>query len=456
MSAVPTTVAYQDSNSAYSLKGMSNYCANTAEYSGAEKGTHTLEFVAPADLDIVSFQFELFRDTSNASLGNYSSFTKQMAYNPAVSEDGLTVLRGSFSDINSYSVSKGDVLLTAEINMDINISEADSRDAIICFQVLDLQVRTPDGDVVLIRNGTIQEPTYKPEPETEPETRDGTRDPTENPTGYCTPETEFFIFGYSNYCKEIERFGGRLCGREHFTFKAPDNLNIIKMKFKLNYNIDYDHPYDPSAFSDKVEYTKKTDTDNPYLKDKYYTGGSFASNTPVSVNKGQTLLEFDVTAGPFEYFEMGEYVDDELCFEVTELIVEENGVKMYIVKDSKVLGEPVPFEPEVPTTETAAVIGFSPREEPEAAFLSEVCEKVTYFPMYKDETSLPESVQVIREKVTGIAQENGKRTVQTENGIYTADGVFVLREAVAPDQVVHPAVPDSPQRDPLFHAGALP
>ena len=357
MSAVPTTAAYQDSNSAYSLKGMSNYCANTAEYSGAEKGTHTLEFVAPADLDIVSFQFELFRDTSNASLGNYSSFTKQMAYNPAVSEDGLTVLRGSFSDINSYSVSKGDVLLTAEINMDINISEADSRDAIICFQVLDLQVRTPDGDVVLIRNGTIQEPTYKPEPETEPETRDGTRDPTENPTGYCTPETEFFIFGYSNYCKEIERFGGRLCEREHFTFKAPDNLNIIKMKFKLNYNIDYDHPYDPSAFSDKVEYTKKTDTDNPYLKDKYYTGGSFASNTPVSVNKGQTLLEFDVTAGPFEYFEMGEYVDDELCFEVTELIVEENGVKMYIVKDSKVLGEPVPFEPEVPTTETAAVIG---------------------------------------------------------------------------------------------------
>ena len=85
---------------------------------------------------------------------------------------------------------------------------------------------------------------------------------------------------------------------------------------------------------------------------------------------------------------------------------------------------------------TAAVIGFSPREEPEAAFLSEVCEKVTYFPMYKDETSLPESVQVIREKVTGIAQENGKRTVQTENGIYTADGVFVLREAVAPDQLV--------------------
>ena len=85
---------------------------------------------------------------------------------------------------------------------------------------------------------------------------------------------------------------------------------------------------------------------------------------------------------------------------------------------------------------TAAVIGYSPREEAEAAFLSEVCSQVLYFPVYREETSLPESVRVIREKVTGIAQADGKRTVQTENGTYEADGVFVLREAVAPDTLV--------------------
>ena len=85
---------------------------------------------------------------------------------------------------------------------------------------------------------------------------------------------------------------------------------------------------------------------------------------------------------------------------------------------------------------TAAVIGYSPREEAEAVFLSEVCEKVTYFPMYRDETGLPEKIRVIREKVTGIGQADGKRTVQTENGSYEADGVFVLREAVAPDRLV--------------------
>ena len=85
---------------------------------------------------------------------------------------------------------------------------------------------------------------------------------------------------------------------------------------------------------------------------------------------------------------------------------------------------------------TAAVIGYSPREEAEAAFLSEVCTEVTYFPMYKEETSLPEKVRVIREKPEGITQEDGKRVVRTGNGSYPADGVFVLREAVAADQLV--------------------
>ena len=85
---------------------------------------------------------------------------------------------------------------------------------------------------------------------------------------------------------------------------------------------------------------------------------------------------------------------------------------------------------------TAAVIGYSPREEAEAAFLSEVCSEVMYFPMYPEETDLPAGVRVIREKVTEIAQEEGRRVVRAENGGYTADGVFVLREAVSPGQQV--------------------
>ena len=84
----------------------------------------------------------------------------------------------------------------------------------------------------------------------------------------------------------------------------------------------------------------------------------------------------------------------------------------------------------------AAVIGYSPREESEAAFLSEVCSRVIYFPMYPGEPDLPDRVEVIREKPVEIRKAEGGLIVQTAEGEYSADGVFVLREAVAPAQLV--------------------
>ncbi len=92
----------------------------------------------------------------------------------------------------------------------------------------------------------------------------------------------------------------------------------------------------------------------------------------------------------------------------------------------------------------AAVVAYSEREESEAAFLSEVCRKVTYFPMYKGEVHLPVSVEVIRETVTGIEEREGRRAVRTDSGVYPADGVFVLREAVAPGQLVPGLETDGP------------
>ena len=88
----------------------------------------------------------------------------------------------------------------------------------------------------------------------------------------------------------------------------------------------------------------------------------------------------------------------------------------------------------------AAVVGYSPREEAEAAFLSEVCREVLYFPTYKEETSLPEVVRVIREKVVALENQDGHRIVRTAENEYSVDGVFVLREAVSPGQLV-PGLP---------------
>ena len=85
---------------------------------------------------------------------------------------------------------------------------------------------------------------------------------------------------------------------------------------------------------------------------------------------------------------------------------------------------------------TAAVIGYSPREESEASFLAEVCSKVTYFPQYPGEVHLPESVEVIREAPESVGKSETGMVVKTLSGEYPANGIFILREAVAPGQLV--------------------
>ena len=83
-----------------------------------------------------------------------------------------------------------------------------------------------------------------------------------------------------------------------------------------------------------------------------------------------------------------------------------------------------------------AVIGYPPREEAEAAFLSAVCKTVLDFPMYKEEPDLPPAVQVVRGKVDALEKDGEKRLVKTAETGYAVDGIFVLREAVAPGQLV--------------------
>ena len=85
---------------------------------------------------------------------------------------------------------------------------------------------------------------------------------------------------------------------------------------------------------------------------------------------------------------------------------------------------------------TAAVLGYSPREEAEAEFLSEVADKVYYFPVYTGDVDLPDRVEVIREKPKAISQADGKTIVETEQGSHPVDGVFVLRESISPGQLV--------------------
>ena len=93
---------------------------------------------------------------------------------------------------------------------------------------------------------------------------------------------------------------------------------------------------------------------------------------------------------------------------------------------------------------SAIVIAGSPEEEAEAVFLSEYADKVSYLPLYKDEVSLPDNIEIIRETPLSIAKADGKMILTTSNGERTTDGVFILRESVAPGKLVPGLETDGP------------
>lgn len=133
---------------------------------------------------------------------------------------------------------------------------------------------------------------------------------------------------------------------------------------------------------------------------------------------------------------------------------------------------------------SVAVIGYSPEAEEEVNFLSEVASEVLYFPVYRDEPKVAESVKVLRqipqailnkeaaEEAFSLAQADpakssakdlasgealsassealsaasdalsvealhpGQLAVQTAEGAYPADGIFVLRSSVPAKQLI--------------------
>ena len=85
----------------------------------------------------------------------------------------------------------------------------------------------------------------------------------------------------------------------------------------------------------------------------------------------------------------------------------------------------------------AAVIGYYREAEDEAAFLAERADKVLYLPMYPEEASFSsEKIEILREKPLGITGGMKAEKLLTDGGEYELDGVFILRDSIAPEQLV--------------------
>jgi len=85
----------------------------------------------------------------------------------------------------------------------------------------------------------------------------------------------------------------------------------------------------------------------------------------------------------------------------------------------------------------AIVIGYSAREEEEANFLAEKADKVTYIALYKDVSKLVHNIEVVTGNVPKeIIKEGDKMILVTNKDRFSADGIFILRDAVSADKLV--------------------
>ena len=86
-----------------------------------------------------------------------------------------------------------------------------------------------------------------------------------------------------------------------------------------------------------------------------------------------------------------------------------------------------------------AVIAQTEKEEEEAEFLAEVCEKVSYIPLYKKEEfefSGNGKIEIIKDVPLSFQGRMKAEKLVMKNGEVEADGFFILRDSISPKQLV--------------------
>lgn len=82
------------------------------------------------------------------------------------------------------------------------------------------------------------------------------------------------------------------------------------------------------------------------------------------------------------------------------------------------------------------IIGYSKEAETEANYVNELAKRTYYVPMYRGNLNLNQDIEVIRDKVIEISGESKVERVILKNSEIVTDGVFVLKDSIAPDKLV--------------------
>ena len=86
---------------------------------------------------------------------------------------------------------------------------------------------------------------------------------------------------------------------------------------------------------------------------------------------------------------------------------------------------------------TAIILAYSEADEEEAEFLAERADKVYYLPQYDYSGKLGGNIEVTKDvKPASIEYNDGRAKLLTDGSTFEADGIFILREQIAPSQLV--------------------
>lgn len=82
------------------------------------------------------------------------------------------------------------------------------------------------------------------------------------------------------------------------------------------------------------------------------------------------------------------------------------------------------------------IIGYNKDAEEEANYVSEITEKLFYVPMYNGDYKLRGNIETVNDRPVEIKGEDRVNKVVLKNREIDTDGVFVLKDSVAPNQLV--------------------
>ncbi|MBU3142750.1 NAD(P)/FAD-dependent oxidoreductase [Clostridium sp. CF012] len=85
---------------------------------------------------------------------------------------------------------------------------------------------------------------------------------------------------------------------------------------------------------------------------------------------------------------------------------------------------------------TVVVVGYNNEAEEETNFVSELCGKTYYIPMYKGDYKLNSNVEIISHKPIEIVGEDRVTKLILDHGEIITDGIFMLRDSLSPSQLV--------------------